>query len=50
MHASAEACVVIGANLGQPVGIVMLNAEGSRRGDVEARGDGGHAGRAPAAW
>lgn len=28
MHAVVEACAVTGANLGQPVGIVMLNAEG----------------------
>jgi long-chain acyl-CoA synthetase len=27
MHESVEACVVTGANLGQPLGIVMLNAE-----------------------
>jgi len=27
MHASVEACVVTGANLSQPLGIVMLNAE-----------------------
>jgi long-chain acyl-CoA synthetase len=27
MHDSVEACVVTGANLGQPLGIVMLNAE-----------------------
>lgn len=27
MHASIEACCVTGANLGQPLGIVMLNAE-----------------------
>jgi long-chain acyl-CoA synthetase len=26
-HAAVEACVVAGANLGQPLGIVMLNAE-----------------------
>jgi long-chain acyl-CoA synthetase len=28
MHASVEACCVTGANLGQPLGIVMLNADG----------------------
>ncbi len=28
MHAAVEACAVTGANLGQPLGIVMLNAEG----------------------
>ena len=27
MHEAVEACVVTGANLGQPLGIVMLNAE-----------------------
>ena len=27
MHDAVEACVVTGANLGQPLGIVMLNAE-----------------------
>jgi long-chain acyl-CoA synthetase len=27
MHAAVEACCVTGANLGQPLGIVMLNAE-----------------------
>jgi len=27
MHESIEACVVTGANLGQPLGIVMINAE-----------------------
>ncbi|MEO8013196.1 MAG: AMP-binding protein [Polaromonas sp.] len=31
MHESVEACVVTGANLGQPLGIVMLNAEAARR-------------------
>jgi long-chain acyl-CoA synthetase len=28
MHAVVEACAVTGANLGQPLGIVMLNADG----------------------
>ncbi len=28
MHAAVEACAVTGANLGQPLGIVMLNADG----------------------
>jgi len=28
MHEAIEACAVTGANLGQPLGIVMLNAEG----------------------
>lgn len=27
MHPAVEACVVTGANLGQPLGIVMLNAD-----------------------
>ena len=43
MHELVEACVVTGANLGQPLGIVMLNAEAvaraadpARRGLVEA--------------
>ena len=43
MHASVEACVVTGANLGQPLGIVMLNAEtvarlsdAARRTELEA--------------
>jgi len=31
MHATVEACVVTGANLGQPVGIVMLNADAAQR-------------------
>ena len=31
MHESVEACVVTGANLGQPLGIVMLNAEAAAR-------------------
>ncbi|MBS0441092.1 MAG: AMP-binding protein [Proteobacteria bacterium] len=37
MHASVEACVVTGANLGQPVGIVMLNAEAAQRSRDAAR-------------
>jgi long-chain acyl-CoA synthetase len=36
MNAALEACVVTGANLGQPLGIVMLNAEAARR--IEAAG------------
>lgn len=42
MHASVEACCVTGANLGQPLGIVMLNpdaanaAKNGGRGDLEA--------------
>ena len=40
MHASVEACVVTGANLGQPLGIVMLNAEAAgRAGNPAARAD-----------
>ena len=31
MHSSVEACVVTGANLGQPLGIVMLNPEAAQR-------------------
>ena len=31
MHESIEACVVTGANLGQPLGIVMINAEAVAR-------------------
>ena len=31
MHDAVEACVVTGANLGQPLGIVMLNAEAMKR-------------------
>ncbi len=38
MHESVEACVVTGANLGQPLGIVMLNAEAAARvADTTAR-------------
>ena len=38
MHESVEACAVTGANLGQPLGIVMLNAEGiSQAADAEGR-------------
>ena len=38
MHESIEACVVTGANLGQPLGIVMINAEAvSRITDPTAR-------------
>ncbi len=43
MHEAVEACVVTGANLGQPLGIVMLNAEAltrvaepSSRAEIEA--------------
>jgi len=31
MHTSVEACCVTGANLGQPLGIVMLNMEAAQR-------------------
>ena len=31
MHASVEACAVTGANLGQPLGILMLNPEGIKQ-------------------
>jgi long-chain acyl-CoA synthetase len=38
MHETVEACVVTGANLGQPLGIVMLNAEAvARTRDAAAR-------------
>ena len=38
MHEAVEACVVTGANLGQPLGIVMLNAEAAKRAqDAAAR-------------
>ncbi|WP_291008002.1 AMP-binding protein [Hydrogenophaga sp.] len=40
MHDSVEACVVTGANLGQPLGIVMLNAEAvATVSDVGARSE-----------
>ena len=39
MHEAIEACCVAGANLGQPLGIVMLNAQAvSRVGDPASRG------------
>ena len=31
MHAAVEACVVTGANLGQPLGILMLSPDASKR-------------------
>jgi long-chain acyl-CoA synthetase len=31
MNGAVEACVVVGANLGHPVGIVMLNADAAKR-------------------
>ncbi len=38
MNGAVEACVVTGANLGQPLGIVMLNAEAAQRaGDASQR-------------
>ena len=38
MNGAVEACVVTGANLGQPLGIVMLNAEAAQRaGDATQR-------------
>ncbi|MFZ2293730.1 MAG: AMP-binding protein [Polaromonas sp.] len=40
IHEAVEACVVTGANLGQPLGIVMLNAETvARTTDAAARAD-----------
>ncbi len=40
MNGVVEACVVTGANLGQPLGIVMLNAEAAARaGDASQRKD-----------
>ena len=40
MHEAVEACVVTGANLGQPLGIVMLNAEAvARVNDPAARSE-----------
>ncbi len=40
MHEAVEACVVTGANLGQPLGIVMLNAEAvARMQDAGARNE-----------
>jgi long-chain acyl-CoA synthetase len=40
MHDVVEACVVTGANLGQPLGIVMLNAEAAgKAGDAAARAE-----------
>jgi len=40
MHEAVEACVVTGANLGQPLGIVMLNAESvAKIADAGARSD-----------
>ena len=36
MNGAVEACVVTGANLGQPLGIVMLNAESAKRAENTA--------------
>lgn len=36
MHDAVEACVVTGANLGQPLGIVMLNADAAARVTADA--------------
>ena len=49
MNGAVEACVVTGANLGQPLGIVMLNADAARALDGARRPGGarGLAGRAP---
>ena len=39
MHPAVEACVVTGANLGQPLGIVMLSADAAQR-SLDAAGRG----------
>jgi len=40
MHEAVEACVVTGANLGQPLGIVMLNADfAAKTGDAAVRSE-----------
>ncbi|MEK8030963.1 AMP-binding protein [Ideonella sp. DXS29W] len=39
MHASVEACCVTGANLGQPLGIVMLNADAVKAASNGAKAD-----------
>lgn len=40
MHPAVEACAVTGANLGQPLGVVMLNAEAvERAADAAARAE-----------
>jgi long-chain acyl-CoA synthetase len=36
MHSAVEACCVTGANLGQPLGLVMLNLEAAQRASVES--------------
>jgi long-chain acyl-CoA synthetase len=49
MHSAVEACCVTGANLGQPLALVMLNARRHRKAaDGDGRGRAGRlAGRAP---
>ena len=37
MNGAVEACIVTGANLGQPLGIVMLNAEAAKRAEEPAQ-------------
>ena len=37
MHAAIEACCVTGANLGQPLALLMLNAEAAQRGRATRR-------------
>jgi long-chain acyl-CoA synthetase len=37
MHSAVEACVVTGANLGQPLGILMLSPEAAKRSQDEAQ-------------
>jgi long-chain acyl-CoA synthetase len=39
MHASLEACCVTGANLGQPLGLVMLNPDAAKAAKNGGRGD-----------
>jgi long-chain acyl-CoA synthetase len=40
LHDAVEACVVVGANLGQPLGVVMLNAEvAARAGEPAVRSE-----------
>jgi long-chain acyl-CoA synthetase len=39
MHAAVEACCVTGANLGQPLGIVMLNPDAAKAASNGARAD-----------
>jgi long-chain acyl-CoA synthetase len=37
MHSAVEACVVTGANLGQPLGILMLSPEAAKRSQDEGQ-------------